>query len=180
MITDFGRFIVEILAYVWPFRMVKEWQRGGYYVLGRWRKEIGPGVWPVVPWFCEVHEVDVCEAIVGTPRQDVTMKDGTMLSFTASATVRVVDVKLALNAVDQYRETAQEAVAAVLAEKLAKVEPDRLDPEKRGRLFADLKTWVADEVAPYGVEVTKLRFTSLIVNAKAHRLIVDQSHAASW
>ena len=178
--SEFLRLLLDSIAYLWPFRMVKEWQRGGYYWFGRYRREVGPGVWPVVPWFSEVHEVDVCEAIVGTARQDITMKDGTMCSFTASATVRVVDVRLALNAVDQYRETAQEAVAAVLAERLAQVESERLDPERRGRLFGDLRRWVAEELAPYGIEVTKLRFTSFIVNAKAHRLIVDQGTPAPW
>lgn len=178
--TEFLRLLLDAVAYIWPLRMVKQWQRGGYYWFGRYRREVGPGVWPVVPWFGEVHEVDVCEAIVGTSRQDITMKDGTLLSFAASATVRVVNVRLALNAVDQFRETAQEAVAAVLAERLAQVDPERLEPDRRGRLFTTLRDAVADELAPYGIEVTKLRFTSFIVNARAHRLIVDQTQSVGW
>jgi regulator of protease activity HflC (stomatin/prohibitin superfamily) len=103
-----------------------------------------------------------------------------MLSFAASATVRVVDVKAALNAVDNYTETVQELLGAVLADKLAEVDADRLTPQKRGRLFADLRRWVAEEAIPYGIEVKRVRFTSFITNAKAHRLIIDTQQAVNW
>jgi regulator of protease activity HflC (stomatin/prohibitin superfamily) len=178
--TDLLRLLLDAIAYIWPFRIVYQYQRGCYYVLGRFWREIGPGLYPVIPWFTAVNEADVVEAIITTPRQDITLKDGSMLSFAASATLRVVNVRAALNEVDQYRETAQEAVAAVLAERLSQVDTERLEPDKRNRLLADLKKWVADEITPYGIEVSKLRFTSFIVNARAYRFIVDQANTAAW
>lgn len=178
--SDFLRLLLDSIQYLWPFRMVRQWERGGYYVCGRWWRDIGPGVYPVVPWFTEVTETSVVEAIVGTGRQDITLSDGSMLSFTATATVQVIDVRLALNAVDSYTETMQELLGSVLAEKLAEVDAVRLTPEKRGRLFADLRRWVAEEALPYGIEVRKVRFTSFITNAKAHRLIIDQNAPVVW
>ena len=177
---DFLRIVLDSIQFLWPFRIVREWERGGYYVLGRWWREIKPGLYPVVPWFTEVVEASVVEGIVGTGRQDITLSDGSMLSFAASATVRVVDVKAALNAVDNYTETVQELLGAVLADKLAEVDAARLTPEKRGRLFADLRRWVAEEALPYGIEVKRVRFTSFITNAKAHRLIIDTQQAVNW
>lgn len=171
--ADFLRLLLDSIAYIWPLRMVKQWERAGYYVFGRWRKEVGPGVWPVVPWFCEVYEVSVAEEIVNTPKQDVTLSDGSLLVFSASATIAVVDVKAALNAVQEYDKTAAEAVEAVVAERLAEVDAARLEWSKRTRLFADLRRWVQDELTPYGVELRKLRFRSFVVNARAHRLIID-------
>ncbi len=178
--TEFLRLLLDAIAYVWPLRIVREWERGGYYVLGRWKREVGPGMYPVLPWFTEVTETSVAEAIVGTGRQDITLSDGSMLSFAATATVGVVDVRLALNAVDSYTETMQELLASVLADKLAEVDAARLAPEKRARLFADLRRWVAAEALAYGIEVRTVRFTSFIVNAKAHRLIIDQNTVANW
>lgn len=178
--SDFLRLLLDSIQYLWPFRMVKQWERGGYYVLGRWWREVGPGIYPVVPWFTDVTEISVAEAIVGTGRQDITLSDGSMLSFTAAATVGVVDVRLALNVVDSYTETVQELLASVLADKLAEVDAARVTPEKRTRLFADLKRWVAAEALAYGVEVRTVRFTSFIINAKAYRVIIDQTPPASW
>jgi regulator of protease activity HflC (stomatin/prohibitin superfamily) len=174
------KLLIDALQFAWPFRRVLEWERGGWMVCGHWRREVGPGVYFVIPWFIDVHEISVAEAICGTPRQDITLKDGTTLSFTASATVQVVDVSKAVCTVDEYRETVQELVAAVLAERLAEVDADRLLPDKRGRLMADLKRWVADEAKEYGVEVKRVRFTSLMQNVKAHRLIIDQGSPVPW
>lgn len=177
---DFLRIVLDSIQFLWPFRLVKQWERGGYYVCGRWWRDIGPGVYPVVPWFTEVYEVGVAEAIVGTGRQDITLSDGTTCSFSAAATVRVIDVNLALNSVDTYTETMQELLAAVLADRLADVDAARLAPEKRKRLFADLERWVAAEALPYGLEVKRVRFTSFLTNVKAHRLLIDQSTASAW
>lgn len=178
--TDFLRLLLDAIAYIWPFRIVKEWERGGYLVVGRWWREVGPGIYPVVPWFTEVVEASCAEAIVGTGRQDITLSDGSTLSFAATATVGVIDVRKALVAVDSYTETMRELLSSVLADKLAEVDAARLTPEKRGRLFADLRRWVAAEAEPYGIEVRSVRFVSFITNAKAHRLLIDQQSGMEW
>lgn len=178
--TDFLRLLLDAIAYVWPFRIVYQYQRGCYYVLGRFWREVGPGIYPVVPWFTEVTEADVAEAIVGTGRQDITLADGTMLSFSATATCRVVSARAALNDVDQYRETAQEALASVLADRLADLDVAKLENGSRRRLLTTLRNAVGDELGPYGISVSKVRFTSFILNAKAHRLIIDQQQPVAW
>lgn len=170
---DWLKPLVELVAFLWPFRMVKQWERAGYYVNGRWKKELGPGVYPVIWWFQEVWEVSVAEEIVTGRRQDITLSDGTLLSFVAAATIRVVDVRAALNDVQAYKETAVEAVEGVLADRLASVDVGRLEWSKRARLAADLRRWVQDELTRYGVEVTNLRFMTFVTNARAYRLILD-------
>jgi regulator of protease activity HflC (stomatin/prohibitin superfamily) len=174
------RLIIDCIAYVWCFRIVNEWERAGRLVCGRWVSEKGPGWYWNVPFFMEIHEVSVAEAICGTSRQDITLSDGSTLSFSATATCRVIDVRLAVCSVDDYRETTRELLASVLADKLAEVDAARLAPDKRGRLFADLKRWVADEAKGYGVEISKVRFTSFLVNTKSHRLIIDQASPVEW
>lgn len=178
--ADWLQPLVELVAFLWPGRLVKQWQRGARYRFGRYIREVGPGIYWVVPWFTEVTEVDVCEAIIGTDRLDVTLSDGSLLSFTATAVVQVVDVRAALNDVEQYRETAKEALAAVLADRLAAVDAARLEHGSRKRLLTDLLRWVADELQPYGIAVRKVRFTSFILNARAHRLITEQQTKGDW
>lgn len=177
---DFLRLILDSIKYLWPFRLVQQWEKGGYYVCGRWWKEVGPGLKVVLPFFTEVMEVSCAPAIVGTAREDITMSNGTTLSFSATATVQVVDVYKALNAVEHYHESTQELIGSYLAERLAEVDPERLAPDKRRRLFGDLQRGLAAEAAEYGVEVSKLRFTSFVSSVKTYRLLIDQSGAAGW
>lgn len=177
---DFLRLILDSIQFIWPFRRVMEWERGGYYVGGKWWKEVGPGIKVVVPWFSEVVNASCAPAIVGTSREDITMADGKTLSFSVTATVRVVDVYKALNAVEHYHESTQELIGSYLAEKLAEVDPERLAPDRRRRLFSDLQKGLAGEAAEYGVEVSKLRFTSFVTGVRTYRLLIDQGAVGAW
>jgi hypothetical protein len=172
-VGDFLRVILDSIQFLWPFRLVRQWERGGYYVAGRWWKEVGPGCYPVVPWFTEVREISTVPAIVSTPKQDITLTDGSTLHFSVSASVRVFDLNLAVNTVDSYHQTTQELVAAVLADKLARVKAERLAPETRGALLASLRNAVAAEASLFGVEVTKIWFTNFVLKAKTFRLLQD-------
>lgn len=174
------RLVIEIVQLIWPFRIVHQWERAGYYVFGRWWKEVGPGCWPVVPWFFEVREISTAQAIVGTGRLDITLADERMLSFAASANVRVVDTNLAINSVDEYRQTAQELLCAVLADELAKVETERFAPNRRSRLLSSLETALNAEAKEFGIEFSKVRFKSFVVVSRVLRLLIDQTTADTW
>lgn len=172
------RLIIEIVQLLWPFRMVEQWQRGNYYVCGRYWRTVGPGVYPVLPWFMNVIEEDVVGGIEYTPRKDITLQDGSLLTFEMSAWARVADLNLAINAVQKFRESTVEAMTGVACEKLAEVEADRLKPAGRGRLLADLKRWMNAETTGFGVELTSLRFTTFVLNAPAYRVLQDSRAGA--
>jgi regulator of protease activity HflC (stomatin/prohibitin superfamily) len=125
----------------------------------------------VIPWFTDIHEVSVVPAIVQTPRTDITLADGTPVSFSASAWVQVTDVNLAVNSVDNFQQSTVELITAVCAERLAQIDADRLAPEKRTRFLSDLKRWCNEEANPFGIEVQKLRFASFVMKVKTIRLL---------
>lgn len=177
---DFLRALIEALTFLWPFRRIDEAERGGFYRFGRWVREVGPGVYPIVPWFMEVRGILMSTGIVTTGRCDITLDDGSTLSFDASARVRVVDVKLAQNAIDDFMESAQELLAATLADRLGSVDADRLSSQKRGRLFSDLGKWVDTEGRQFGIAFDTLTFTSFVRNVPTRRFLIDQKSPSSW
>jgi regulator of protease activity HflC (stomatin/prohibitin superfamily) len=177
---DFVRLIIDTIQFAWPFRTVERWERALYVVCGRWIWEVGPGVYPILWFFCRVIPVSMADAVLGTPRLDVTLTDGSVLSLQAMATVRVKDATKAITAVDEYATTTQELLAAVVSDKLAEVNAERLEPEKRRRLLADLRRWVSEETEPYGVEIVAVRFSSFVLRARVHRLLIDQASPAVW
>lgn len=173
-------FVRDTIQFIWPFRIVEQWERAGYYVCGHWWREMGPGLKAVVPWFCEVRNVSVQAHPVTTGRMDITLSDGSTLSFDATANMRVTDVNLALNAIDDCHHSTSTIVAAVLAGKLAEVDAARVAPDKRGRLFSDLHRWVNEETQEFGVAVEKIRFNSFVLNIRTYRLLTDSSVVASF
>lgn len=181
MIGDVVRLILDSLAFIWPFRIVREWERGGYYVTGRWWKAVGPGLYLVVPWFTEVREISIVPAIIPTGKQDITLRNGDTLYFSATATSRVVDFNLAVNTVDNYTETTQELIASVLADRLASVETTRLESDSMRRLLSDLTRWINDESIQFGIEITNVRFTNFVRRAKTFRLLQGSDNlAGGW
>jgi hypothetical protein len=76
LISELLGILVQIWNVIWPFQIVAQWEQGNYYVFGRYWKTVGPGLYPVVPWFFKIIDVSVARGIVGTGRQDITTADG--------------------------------------------------------------------------------------------------------
>lgn len=175
---EFLSKLLEILAAIWPLVSISTFQRGGYYLLGHYKAELAPGIYWRTPFFEQILEVSIAPAIASTPRLDLTLRNGELFSCAVSGWCQVVDTERALNSVDQFNESATEALAAVCAERLADVDSDRLKPENRKRLLGDLKKWVNEETLEFGVEFTKLRFVSYVPKPRNLRLMQDISGMA--
>lgn len=166
--------IIEVARYLWPFRIVHSWERGAYYVCGRYVGSVPPFVWPVIPFFTDCKATVVVPGVISTPLLTVTTRDGKgTITYSAAATLRIVNVGKAWNNIENVSETMRELLAAVTAEKLATVEPERLDGDRRGRLCASLVTWLNTELEFCGIEVQAVRFTNFVVNMRAFRLMTD-------
>ncbi len=180
--------LVELLRSFWPFEEIPPWCRGVYYVWGRhWRhwparRELGwtvpCGIWFVPPFFTVLRVVSTAPGVTASPLQQITAKDGTPISFSAAMTWIIKDPVAALHNVEKVLETGQELLSAVCAEKLAEVDPRRLDGAERGRLIASMKKWVNGELGKFGCEAIDIRFTNFIVGDKGvHtvRLLQDRA-----
>lgn len=179
--TEFLQALLNFIREFWPVAIVKQWQVGCRYRLGRFVRVVNPGPHWVIPFADEVIGVNMVPAIVFTARQDITLADGSVLSWQAAATVRVVDAERVTNGVDSYTETAREALSAVMADRLASVDPERLSPERRGRLLGDLTRWVNEEIEPWGMTSDRVRFVTFVRNARTLRLMQDGAQlAGEW
>lgn len=171
--SEFFRALLDFLKEFWPVSLVKQWQKGCFYRLGRFRRVVDPGPHMTLPFVDEIVPVNMVPAIVFTGRQDITLNDGSVLSWQAAATVQVVDAERVTNGVDSYTETAREALCAILADRLASVDAERLEPDKRGRLLSDLTRWVNEELNPFGMHADRVRFVTFVRNARIFRLMQD-------
>ena len=191
----------DILTEFWPFIVIEEWEQGVPQFFGRvvkrgwvsWVADLihmpfrlkndafRPGLYFVIPFFTHVEPVDTVPAPIGTPMLNITLKKGKTLSFSVTAVVSVANPILAVTRVDDYEESASELITAKLAEKLAEVDENRVDPENRKRLLTDLLRWCNEETMEYGVRVHSLRFTNFAFEQRAYRLLTDSAlGSTSW
>lgn len=180
---DFLRIVLDSISYLWPFRLVQEYERGVYYVAGRrvavWKwlggPDCRPGIpWPIVPFFTDVKTLIMVRSTLTTPLQTVTCMDGGTLTFSASVQVEIADPNLAYNAVHDWEETTTEDTAAILAEKLATVDAAKLEIDARGRLIGACRQALTAQVSVYGVRILSLRFNNFVRNIRVMRLFNDQ------
>jgi regulator of protease activity HflC (stomatin/prohibitin superfamily) len=173
MIAEVLAILVQIVTYLWPFRIVKEGEIGELYVFGRWRKELGEGCYFIVPFFMSISDVSIAWDPVRTGRIDIRTADDKPLSFSCSARSRVIDARRMLRELDDYKGTAHNIVSSVIAERLGQVKAERLLADGRGRLFFDLRRWVQEEATPFGIEIADVRFTSLVLDTPYLRLLME-------
>jgi regulator of protease activity HflC (stomatin/prohibitin superfamily) len=172
--TDLGRFILEIIGYLWPLSKVHPWEKGAYYFCGWYLGDVGTGLYPVIPWFLDLRVEGTISMTFVTPLQTITTQDGGTLTYSASVKLRVVNLGQAYNSVLEWHETALEDITAALSEKLAEVDVQRLEPASRGRLIGACKRTLDTELDSYGVGVDRLRFNNFVRNMRVYRLFNDQ------
>lgn len=175
MFSDFLHLILQFVEFLWPFKIVHQWEKGVYLVGGRVWRVVGPGLYVKIPWFIDLHEISMVWSQVGTARSDITMKDGRLISFAAVVNYRVTDPVAAFTVVHDHEHAMLHLVTGVLAEKLAEIEPDRIEANKRGRLNTSLQEWVRQEAAEFGMEVQWVRFTTFVINPKTFRVLNESA-----
>lgn len=178
MLEGLPEFLRDSVEFVWPFRIVDQWERGGYYVFGIWWKEVGPGCWPVIPWFFHIEKVSHAPHPIEGHRQDITLADGTPLTFVATATAQVFNTYKALNDIEDYKHSATVLLGARLAEKLATYSAADLKPESRPAVAKQLGRWVHKETRKYGVRMSGIGFPTFVLGLRTFRLISDTPLAA--
>ena len=151
------RLFLDLLATLFPLRLVSQSQRGVPFFFGRSpHRTLPPGIYPVVPWFTDVVPVSVVPHVYQTPVQTVGAR-----TFSASLVVRVTDAWAAYNTLEVWPESAVELAGAVLSDAVRECDTPNL-----GAVTARIN----DELAPHGIAVDRLRFLDF-TDAPAVRLL---------
>jgi len=156
-VSDLIRLVVEIVTLLFPFRLVHSWERGIYYFFGHYVTTVGPGCYPVLPWFSDVRTVSVVPSVRATPIQ--TVGD---VTFSASLVFTVTDPAAAFNTLERYEESTLELAGAILSDALRSGPVD----------LAAVTDKINGELSPHGVRVDRLRFLNH-TTAPAIRLLGD-------
>jgi len=169
------KLVVDLLVMLWPFRIVWAWQRGVYFFCGRSMGVVGPGLKVVFPFLCDVRVVSVVPEVMLTPLQTITLRDNSVLSYSASITVVVVNAHLAYCTLGHWSETVVEIAAAVMSEGLADADPEKFDPArgKRDNLLERQRVAINVLIGQYGLEVTALRLNNFVRSVRTLRLLLD-------
>jgi regulator of protease activity HflC (stomatin/prohibitin superfamily) len=182
MIFDFnvgvGGVLVPLLVIlvVSSLRVLREYQRGVVFQLGRFWKVKGPGLVLVIPGIQQMVRVDLRVVTMDVQPQDVISRDNVSVKVNAVVFFRVVDPQKAIIQVEDFLMATSQLAQTTLRVVLGKHELDEMLAE-RERLNQDVQTILDAQTDAWGIKVTNVEIKHIDLNETMVRAIARQAEA---
>ncbi|MDE2455988.1 MAG: slipin family protein [Burkholderiales bacterium] len=168
--------IALLLLIVSSIKILREYERGVIFQLGRFWKVKGPGLILVIPVIQQMVRMDLRTIVLDVPSQDVISRDNVSVKVNAVVYFRVVDpARAVIQVVDVYAATSQLAQTTLRA-VLGKHSLDEMLSE-RERLNLDLQKILDSQTDAWGIKVTNVEIKHVDLNESMIRAIARQAEA---
>src|SRR5215217_7201651 len=167
-------FLLIILASA--IRVLREYERGVIFRLGRLIAQKGPGLILLIPVADQMARVDLRTVTLNVPPQEVITKDNVTVRVTAVAYFRVIDPSRAVTEVENYLLATSQIAQTTLRSVLGKAELDSLLSE-RERLNVELQQIIDEQTEPWGVKVSTVEVKDVELPADMQRVIARQAES---
>ena len=171
-----GALIVLVILVVASVRVLREYERGVVFLLGRFQRVMGPGLIVIVPAVQQMVRVDLRIVVFDVPPQDVITRDNVSVKVNAVVYFRVVDPQLAIIQVANFLEATSQLSQTTLRAVLGKHELDELLAE-RERLNLDIQTVLDAQTDAWGIKVSNVEIKHVDLNESMVRAIAQQAEA---
>jgi regulator of protease activity HflC (stomatin/prohibitin superfamily) len=167
-----GLIVVALAA----FRIVKEYERGIVYTLGKFTGIRNPGVQFVFPGIQQMQLVDVRVRTDDIPPQDLISRDNVSVRVSAVLNYRVVDPGMAINRVEDFVYTTGQIAQTTLRSVLGKHELDDM-LQNRDQLSKDVQEILDNQTGSWGIKVMNVEIKHVDIDPSMVRAIARQAEA---
>lgn len=157
-------------------RILREYERGVIFTLGRFTGVKGPGLILLVPIVQQLVKVDLRVMVQVVPPQDVISRDNVSVKVNAVLYFRIVDPERAIIKVGDYMAATSQLAQTTLRSVLGKHELDEMLAE-RDRLNADIQEILDKQTDVWGIKVTGIEIKDVDINETMVRAIAKQAEA---
>ncbi|PLC49044.1 hypothetical protein CR159_14880 [Pollutimonas subterranea] len=168
--------IVVLLVMINAIKILREYQRGVIFTLGRFTKVKGPGLIFVIPILQQMVRVDLRVVTMDVPGQDVISRDNVSVKVNAVLYFRVVAPERAIIQVEHYLEATSQLAQTTLRAVLGKHELDEMLSE-REKLNLDIQQILDAQTDSWGIKVTNVEIKHIDLNESMVRAIARQAEA---
>ena len=157
-------------------RVLREYERGVIFRLGRLIDQKGPGLILLVPVVDRMVRVGLRTVTLNIPPQDVISRDNVTARVNAVAYFHVVDPNRSVTAVENFLDATSQISQTTLRSVLGKADLDTLLSE-RERLNEDLQTIIDQQTEPWGVKVTTVEIKDVEIPSSMQQAMARQAEA---
>ena len=171
-----GIVLLVAILLISSFRVLREYERGVVFMLGRFWKVKGPGLVLVIPGIQQMVRVDLRTIVLDVPPQDVITRDNVSVKVNAVVYFRVVDPEKSVIQVARFLEATSQLAQTTLRAILGKHGLDELLSE-RERLNTDIQRVLDAQTDAWGVKVSTVEIKQVDLNESMVRAIARQAEA---
>ncbi|PBB23463.1 hypothetical protein CK228_23010 [Mesorhizobium sp. WSM4312] len=168
--------LVVIMFLSAAVRILREYQRGVVFTLGRFTGVKGPGLIILVPFVQQMVKVDLRVVVQDVPPQDVISRDNVSVKVNAVLYFRIVDAERAIIQVADYMAATNQLAQTTLRSVLGKHELDEMLAE-RDKLNSDIQEILDQRTDAWGIKVSNVEIKHVDLNESMIRAIAKQAEA---
>jgi regulator of protease activity HflC (stomatin/prohibitin superfamily) len=157
-------------------RILREYERGVVFTLGRFWKVKGPGLIIIIPGIQSMERVDLRTLVMDVPSQDVISRDNVSVKVNAVLYFRVMDPEKAIINVEHYLEATSQLAQTTLRSVLGQHELDEMLSE-RDKLNNDIRAILDAQTDAWGIKVANVEIKHVDLNETMVRAIAKQAEA---
>jgi len=170
--------IVIFLSIFLPqmFKIMREYERGVVFRLGKFQSTKGPGLIILIPFIDKVERVDLRVLTINVERQEVITKDNVTVGVDAITFFRVVDAEKAVIQVERYIAATSMFAQTTLRSVLGQFELDELLAE-RDKINKQIQTIIDKNTDPWGIKVVSVEVRDVILPESMKRAMARQAES---
>lgn len=171
-----GSVIFFLIFFAYTFRVLREYERGVVYTLGRYTGTKGPGLIILIPGLQAMVRVDTRVRTIDVPSQDVISKDNISVKVSAVVYFRVISPDNAINKVTDFMRATSELAQTTLRSVLGKHELDEM-LSGRDKLSTDIREILDTLTEQWGIKVSNVELKHIDIAESMIRAIARQAEA---
>ncbi|WP_018311667.1 slipin family protein [Cupriavidus sp. UYPR2.512] len=171
-----GLIFLLALLVITSIRVLREYERGVVFMLGRFWRVKGPGLVLLIPAVQQMVRVDLRTVVMDVPPQDVISRDNVSVKVNAVVYFRVVDPERAIIQVANFLEATSQLAQTTLRSVLGKHELDEMLAE-REKLNLDIQQALDAQTDGWGIKVSNVEIKHVDLNETMIRAIARQAEA---
>ncbi len=165
-----------LLLLVSSLRILREYQRGVIFFLGRFQSVKGPGLIIVVPLIQQMVRIDMRMRVLDVPTQDVISRDNVSVHVNAVLYYRVMDAEKSVIQVEDFTLATSQLAQTTLRSVLGQHELDEMLAE-REKLNTDIRTILDEQTDAWGIKVANVELKHVDLDESMIRAIAKQAEA---
>ena len=166
--------LIAIVAY--SIRILREYERGVVFLLGRFWKVKGPGLVIIVPFIQQMVRIDLRTRVFDVPPQDVISKDNVSVKVNAVLYFRVIDPEKAVIQVEQFEMATSQLAQTTLRSIVGQHDLDQMLSE-REKLNTEIQRVLDERTDAWGIKVSNVELKHIDLNETMIRAIAKQAEA---